>query len=290
MMKIAGILDYVDNDMTFEQNDNNSENNYWRKTVSQELAARGYIDEETFTAKDGSTSGMGSWGSLLLNMISLVDNKGRKYDADNNEVTDEQTGAKTNNSRLALVVDDSGKGAVDETTKNVSITRFLVPEGGNTNKPASSAYVYINTIKVIDTETDTKNLQFDNVAEVVEYRTETGRVTTMLSRSTKSTTGKNATFNVTEGRSSHITLGNAKLRMMDEEYLGDNDSKTNEPDTGITEVVTLIPPTGRYKLAYYLATHRDLLRFFKVLFAIMLITPVLIIVFKKAKNYKKVYK
>ena len=290
MMKIAGILDYVDNDMTFEQNDNNSENNYWRKTVSQELAARGYIDEETFVAKDGSTSGMGSWGSLLLNMISLVDNKGRKYDADNNEVTDEQTGAKTNNSRLALVVDDSGKGAVDETTKNVSITRFLVPEGGNTNKPASSAYVYINTIKVIDTETDTKNLQFDNVAEVVEYRTETGRVTTMLSRSTKSTTGKNTTFNVTEGRSSHITLGNAKLRMMDEEYLGDNDSKTNEPDTGITEVVTLIPPTGRYKLAYYLATHRDLLRFFKVLFAIMLITPVLIIVFKKAKNYKKVYK
>ena len=47
--------------------------------------------------------------------------------------------------------------------------------------------------------------------------------------------------------------------------------KTNEPDTGITEVVTLIPPTGRYKLSYYLATHRDLLRFFKVLFAIMLI-------------------
>ena len=280
MMKISGILDYVDNDMTFEQKDNASENNYWRSTSSQELAARGFIDEETFTSNDSSIDYIGSWGNLLLNMVALVDNRGRKFDAESSGTVDEQTGASTNNSRLALVVDDSGKGAIGENTKNTSITRFLVPEGGNTNKPASSAYIYINTTKTTYGEPDTKNLQFDNVAEVVEYRTETGRVTTMLSRSVKA---------IAE-RSPNITIGNAKLRFMSDERLGDSLSRTNEPDTGITEVVTLVPPTGRYKLSYYLATHTPLLRFFKILFAIMLVTPVLIVVFKKAKNYKKVYK
>ena len=279
MMKINELLNYVDNDMVFDTSKNKTEDNYWRATTSEELYDRGYVSNGNFKAKDNTTD-IGPWSGLLRDMITLLDNKGRRYDSD------------LNNTRLALVVNDAGANEVNASTLNKDINKFLETE--KLNKDNSSASIALHTSKTINSEDDTKNMSYDNVAEVVEYRSETGRVTTLNSHSIKSTNGAEGNGvnknDFSHFRSRWITIGNANLGSMMDTSFGDDGSRTDEPDTSMTETVTLTPPTGRYKLNYYLKTHRDLLKIVQITIALMICVPVAAIIVKKAKNYKKVYK
>ena len=271
MIKINGVLDYVDNDMVLDTSINNKENAYWRAVTSKELAQRGLIDPNIFKEVSTDVADSKRIADLILSMITLTDNRERRYDSEQN------------GSRLALVVDDSKDSMVTgraDTTLNKSITKFLLPEVNNQN--SSSAYINIYTSKTLSSSSDTNDMSYDNIAEIVEYRTETGRVSTLASKAALSLNGKD--------RSRHITVGNANLAIIDDMTPGDGLSNTNEPDTAMTETVSLIPPTGRYKMSYYLRTHRDLLRIVQVTITLMACVPITAIVIKKRKNHKKVYK
>ena len=273
MMKIDGVLNYVDVDMIFDTTINNKENNNWRATTSSELYDRGFIEESIFrTEKDTSMA------NLLKRLI--MDNKGRSYDDESD-------------SRLALVIDDSGTSGISNTTLNKSITRFLLPE--RTSPGDSAAFISINTTKTISGTSDTKDMNYDNISEIVKYRIENGRVSTLATHSTKATNGElgnkvnNNGFN--PKRSNSITVGNANLSKLENAIYGDDNSKTNEADTAIVETVMLAPPTGRYKMSYYLQTHQELLRIVQITILLMICVPIImVILIKKIKNHRKLYR
>ena len=274
MVKINGVLDYVDNDMVFDTSINEKENAYWRAVTSKELSNRGLINKKIFSTLTKNANGEevidnkpNNTIDWIVSKLTLTDNKARRYDSD------------MSGSRLALVVDDSGTTGQSANTLNKSITTFLLPEVSNIDR--SSAFINLFTTKLISSSEDTRDMSYDNVSEIVEYRTETGRVSTLASKSALSN-GAN--------RSKNITVGNANLSKLSDENVGDSISRTNEPDTTMTETVKLAPPTGRYKMGYYLKTHKDLLRIVETTIVLMVCVPVLTIIIKKAKKSKKVYR
>ena len=79
----------------------------------------------------------------------------------------------------------------------------------------SRGTIFLEVSKVIASETESDDMQFENFAEVIQFTTQTGRRTNYAT-----------------------TIGNANAS------LGEFEESTKEPDTSATEVVTLIPPTG----------------------------------------------
>ena len=255
--KISEVLDYVDNDMTLDLSQNTESNNYLRNTSGEELVGRGMI------AKYKSFDAPESW-------ITILDNRGLSY------TTKED-------SRLAMVVDDrisSNDDNNNEELKNKSITRFLKPESGYDNE--SSAYIYINTSKTLGAGDVNANLAFDNFTEIVGYRAETGRVTTLQSSASKSKVSANK----------GVTIGDIIPENIPENdlYHPDHSDPTREPDIDMAETVTLSPPTGRYKLRYYIKTHKGLIRITQTTLMAMIMLPIAYLSIKKIKTRKKFYK
>ena len=260
--KIAEVLDYVDNDMTLDLSQNTELNNYIRNTSGEELVGRGMIENyKTLEAPE--------------NWITILDNKGSTYNT-------------KKDSRLAMVVDDrisSNDDNYNEELKNKSITRFLKPESGYADE--SSAYIYINTSKTLSVGDVNAELAFDNFAEIVGYRTETGRITTLQSNSSRSGLSGN------DG----ITIGDIDPEDIPENELyipsrnnHPKEDPTREPDIDMTETVTLSPPTGKYKRMYYIKTHKGLIRIIQTTLMAMIMVPIAYLSIKKIKTKKKFYK
>lgn len=115
---------------------------------------------------------------------------------------------------------------------NPDLARFLLPtEADDNTRSNSRGRIELTVSKAISAETNGDELQYQNIAEVVEYTTLTGRRTNFA-----------------------ITIGNVDVREKDPDNPDDPDDRDPreypqsipEPDESTTEVVTLVPPQGLY--------------------------------------------
>lgn len=119
---------------------------------------------------------------------------------------------------------------------NPSVSRFLIPMVSDAEtRPDSRGKIDLTVSKTISAETSDDELQYENIAEIVEFTTLTGRRTNFA-----------------------ITIGNVDLRKRNNP--ADPDTPTTpttpnkeypqavpEPDQSAAEVITLIPPQGLMK-------------------------------------------
>ena len=237
-VKIDKILDYVDNDMVFSDNDNMKENQLWRTATAEDLDAQEYIDKNIIR-----TSGI---------VKRILDVKGISFTS--NEGTDQAT------SNLAVSVDDRTSNLTSEGVVNKNLSKYISPE--DFDEKLSFGTISIVAGKVVSTEEDTDNMKYDNIAEIIQYTTQTGRTTAANGNS----------------RRLGATVGNANL--VDE-------TEIDEMDTSYTETVSLVPPTGLELSRYYISIYMNKLLVLLVSIATLIIG---FIVAKKMKGYKVVYK
>lgn len=222
-LKFDKILDYVDTDLVFKSDENlqkHEEDTLWSTTSSQELNDSGLLKDDVFTKPD----------NRLLSPVGVA------YDTFKEEIVttdsgDTETIKQPITSNLVVSVDDRIKdpeeysSTTSDPTINVKLSRFL--------KPDEEGTVTLKAHKVISAETMTEDMSYENIAEVIQFTTSTGRRTNYAT-----------------------TIGNADLSPLTEEEKKDPDKKippggspeyhesTKEPDTSAVEEVTLQPPTG----------------------------------------------
>ena len=196
-IKFDKILDYVDTDLVFKTS--TDEDSMWTVTTDDYLLGEHptkglFIKKELFTDN------------------RLVNSKGVNY------VTYKEDLKTPVTSNLVISVDDRRKD-VDEysinadPTVNKGISKYLQPY--LTAGEASRGTIKIATSKVISAETSTDDMQYENLAEIIQYTSQTGRRTNYAT-----------------------TIGNASAAT------GEFASAMTELDTSATEVITLTPPTG----------------------------------------------
>lgn len=109
---------------------------------------------------------------------------------------------------------------------NPSVSRFLIPMVADSDTDeynGSRGRIQLTVSKAISAETGDDELEYENIGEIVEYSTLTGRRTNFAT-----------------------TIGNVDLRMKDADK-GEYPESVPEPDQSSTEVVTLVPPQGLMK-------------------------------------------
>lgn len=126
-------------------------------------------------------------------------------------------------------VDENRTLSGDVPGTNPSVSRFLIPmvaDDDNNEFNNSRGRIQLTVSKAISAETSDDELQYENIGEIVEFTTLTGRRTNFA-----------------------ITIGNVDLRKDDvpENTPGEYPESVPEPDQSSTEVVTLIPPQGLMK-------------------------------------------
>lgn len=122
----------------------------------------------------------------------------------------------------------SSKADVNTPGTNPSVSRFLLPMVADTDNDFgnSRGKIQLTVSKAISAETNDDELEYENIGEIVEFTTLTGRRTNFAT-----------------------TIGNVDLRKLDlpDSNSDEYEESTPEPDQSATEVVTLIPPQGLMK-------------------------------------------
>ena len=142
----------------------------------------------------------------------------------------------------------------DSNNMNKLLSIFLKPHV--LNKQASSGEIYMVASKVVAGEADTENMTYDNSAEIIQYTSVTGRVTTLAT-----------------------TVGNLNM----------NSNPEYEADSAFTERVTLTPPTGLEKSKYYISLAMDEIIIVTIVIGVIIIAIVLKKNISKI-SFKKFYK
>lgn len=205
-LKMDKILDYVDNDLVFNNDDNRGENNLWKTTTTKELYEENMLNKFTYTYYD--SNGKPVTDNTTTEDYKLVDADGRAYD------TNER-------SNLALSLDDRVRDDLpddQDTTVNKKFSKFLFPRYADSNE--SIGIISLSTSKVLSPEDKTDDMTYENIAEIIQYTSVTGRVTNLAT-----------------------TIGNAKIEEMSNESPEFHEGRT-ESDTASVEKITLTPPTG----------------------------------------------
>ena len=208
-LKFDKILDYIDTNLEFKQETNNDllENKFWTITNPAELKPYVYALRK---------------GGIDLTPVGTLTNVERQeYKALVVSVDDSLYD--NIEGRIPANAETLGNGIVN----NKALSRFLLPEKADKtpDKTQSTGYIYLPTSKVIAAETDTDNLQYENIAEIIQFTTLTGR------RTNFETTIGNANIHATTP--SNPSKGSIEF-----------DTAALEPDTAATETITLTPPTG----------------------------------------------
>lgn len=213
-LKLDKIIDYIDNDLVFNDSDNKGKNGLWKTTTSSELYQEKWITEDAFSAID--ITGKVTLDNTATFMHKLLDSEDREYDTD----------ARSN---LALslddrVRDDYAAGETDQTV-NEEISQFLMPRYAKSLE--SYGTITITASKILSPEDKSDDMTYENIAEIIQYTSVTGRVTNLAT-----------------------TIGNAKI-----EEIGRNSNESpefyearTESDTASVEKITLTPPTGLGKI------------------------------------------
>ena len=282
-LRIDKILDYVDNNMVFEQEENNQDEGeyYWRSTNASELVLGGFISPEILkyekpgilkdifpkdiislndVVKKVDPSVVSAVKAEAADLIQQYSNKAKlvgkigNLDVDVNQIIKDFLNggisvedAKTQELYLKLInegllldsedvaynTDTRSNLALLESTKSEDlstdvgseeIVNFLTPRDSKATD--SFGKVKIITSKVISADEDTKDMIYENVGEIIEYTSVSGRVTNL-----------------------NTTLGNVDLTGPGK---GNNSpeyeqSQGKESDTAAVEKITLTPPTGLSK-------------------------------------------
>lgn len=205
-LKVDHILDYVDNDLAFNTSQNNTKNRLWAATTSNELYSKNMLNWN-------KVNKVGNRPNYFL-----IDKFGIKYDTENR-------------SNLALSVDDNKDGrnweiddndneSYGENNINTLLSKFLIPTGKDETK--STGKINIVASKVLSAEDISGNtgLSYENLSEVLQYTTLTGRRTKLPKD---------------EGGG---VIGNASTN---ENWTG---YENWEDDTDGTEIISISPPTG----------------------------------------------
>ena len=224
-LKVSKILDFIDNDATFVQANNSVTNKFWTITTEPELLRDGLIGET----------------GLDTTKIYL-DNHERKY------VTDEK-----NN----LVY------SVGTLKENPDLLKDIYPQYAIDDPEKNEADIIIQLDAVLGGDKESEDMVYDNVAEIIEFITLTGRRTNFAS-----------------------TVGNIVINGEVEPF----ESSQVEVDSDGTEVIMLTPPTGRtqFNLAF------DKVKYIVALVAAVVVLIVLVYITKfslhgkvgKSKFYK----
>lgn len=193
-IKFDKILDYVDTDLVFnEKGSERQTDKLWATATDEDLKTL-YVKETSYTPIES-----------LANKLRLVNPDKVTYVSYKGDLPVA--------SNLVVSVDDRTSDN-DSNTVNSGMSKFLMPyleaKAGD-----SRGTIFLEVSKVIASETESDDMQFENFAEVIQFTTQTGRRTNYAT-----------------------TIGNANAS------LGEFEESTKEPDTSATEVVTLIPPTG----------------------------------------------
>ena len=232
-LKVDMILDYVDNNMTMTSTKNVENNKYWKSTTNEELNTQGLVYGKIFREIEDKVK---ENGQVSVNKsLKLLDVKGIAYDVDTRH-------------NLVVSVDDKISSS-DEENLNKSLSRYLTPY--TSNPKDGSGIIYMVASKVVSGNTDTENMVYDNSAEIIQYTSSTGRVTTL-----------------------GTTVGNLEMA-------GNTDY--SESDSDFTERVTLAPPTGLERTQYYISIAKDQLIIISIAIGVVIIA---IISRKKLKNVK----
>lgn len=220
-LKFDKILDYVDTDLEFEQetSDNNLLNKYWTRSTAADLLNYVYaLREHRDTSAYPGTSVI---SDAKLTNVKDVEYKNLVVSVDDRNKDDEYSRNLETN-----VEETQNKNQVN----NVDLARFLVPEVTDPDKDTyhySMGTVYLPVSKVISAETDTEDMTYENMAEIIQFTTLTGRRTNFAT-----------------------TIGNADVHTTEEApEKGSEEFVTAsfESDTAATETITLTPPTGLMK-------------------------------------------
>lgn len=203
-LKVDHILDYIDNDFTFSQSENNTQNRLWTTTTSGELYQNNMLNWNKVNWIEQEENG--------ITKKYLIDKFGVKYDT-------------KNKSNLALSVDDNKSGTLtnDKTrTGNVSLSKFLKTNKQKHDKEECAGTISAIATKVISADdiSNGKGLAYENISEIIQYTSLTGRRTTLPN-----------------GNGGGV-IGNANTQTSWKGY------EKYEDDTDATEVITISPPTG----------------------------------------------
>ena len=284
-LKVDKILDYVDNNLVFREEENNmdSKERYWSKTLAQDLILGGYVQPTILSYKKED---LNNFFTSIIGIGNDLKGKIYSYDEAKNELNvEEGTILKmikaiqrySNSSKMKLYLDKSYSGVelnalhqyqqllekgilfdsdgvaystnersnlavlqdirtrdkqndnesdLNNFIVNSDITKYLSPRSSTQEGNYNGSYGTVGIIasKVISAEDDTKDMIYENVGEIIEYSSVTGRVTDLST-----------------------TLGNVELS---KDRSKDNNSSEFEgskfeSDTASVEKVTLTPPTGR---------------------------------------------
>ena len=231
-LKVDMILDYVDTDLTMVKSKNSGENGNWDTISDEKLLNQGLVRKDNFIEVKESKVENGQ--NVIRKSTKLVD--------DNNIVYDIET-----RHNLAVSVDDKIS-VNDNANLNKSLSKFLTPYVSDSK--TSAGIIYLVTSKVLSGASDTERMTYDNSAEIIQYTSTTGRITSL-----------------------GTTVGN--LNMKNPDY--------NESDSDFTERVTLAPPTGLEKLKYYASIVKDQLIIISIVICTVLIVGISIRKIKRMK-------
>lgn len=237
-LKFDKILDYVDTDLEFEQetSDDKLLSKYWRRSTTSELvnhvlAVRDIVEGKTTTEENktdeqntnNETSENYAIGEDITTNVKLTNTKGIEYKNLVVSVDDRIRDDEYSRNVQTNIEEAQDKYQVN----NVDLARFLLPkvtDPDTTNYHYSMGTVYLPVSKVVSAEADTEDMTYENMAEIIQFTTLTGR------RTNFATTIGNANVNTTKpdpGKGS-------------EEFV----TASFESDTAATETITLTPPTG----------------------------------------------
>lgn len=237
-LKFDKILDYVDTDLEFEQetSDDKLLSKYWRRSTTSELvnhvlAVRDIVEGKTTTEENkadeqntnNETTENYAIGEDITTNVKLTNTKGIEYKNLVVSVDDRIRDDEYSRNVQTNIEEAQDKYQVN----NVDLARFLLPkvtDPDTKNYHYSMGTVYLPVSKVVSAEADTEDMTYENMAEIIQFTTLTGR------RTNFATTIGNANVNTTKpdpGKGS-------------EEFV----TASFESDTAATETITLTPPTG----------------------------------------------
>ena len=247
---VEQIIDYVDNNTVFNETSNSFiENNSW-KTVSIEELLLGDTQKDILNGTNNEY-GIDNRGSMLSpNVYNIVESDGTIRPLTEKDIEDLRTKIMNNqdignisivdNKGVMYITDQRNNIAisVSDKTYNPSLSTKLVPYkaynagvtvDGNGDKVDYKGCITLTTTRYVSPETDTEDLQFNNLAEIIQFSNTVGR------RDVDAKVGNANPINGEYVAAKGGTTINEN---------GETVTIKSEHDSSATEVITLSPPTG----------------------------------------------
>lgn len=216
-LKFDKILDYIDVNLEYKQESDqeNTQDKFWAEIAPDDLTEHLYHLRSGInitTSVSGAKQLLNKEGYIYDTLVVSVDDR----------IKDDKYSSQYSSDAVKAVAN----GVDNSTIRNNDLSRFLLPKVTDTTaeKVKSIGTIRLPVSKVLSAETDENDMSYENMAEIIQFTTLTGRRTNFAT-----------------------TIGNADVQSTTaNEKVGSIEFVTAalESDTAATETVTLIPPTG----------------------------------------------